>query len=110
MSLLDRRVVQVHFGPGRRGFRLGASSLFTSWGRIGLSAFLCFGSVTLCLLASFLLDHSLPNLLDLVNGRVALAEKGAPLLLGCFGCLSEDIHDQNRSSNDNENKAPLPFV
>jgi hypothetical protein len=107
VCLLGRRVVQVHFGLGRRGFKFGVCGLGAG---IGLGAVLCFGSLTLRLLASLLLDHSLPQILNLVNGRVALAEKGAPLLLGGFGCLGERIHDQNRSNKNSEDKSPLLSV
>jgi hypothetical protein len=50
---------------------------------------LCFGYLSLRLLASLLFKHSLPKFPNLVNCGIALAKKSTPLLLSSFSRLED---------------------
>jgi hypothetical protein len=89
VSLLGNRLVHIHLRLRRGKLGDGVSGFFGIIDRTRIGVILCFGCLSLRLLASVLFNHSPPEFPNLVNCGIALAKESTPLLLSSFSRLED---------------------
>jgi hypothetical protein len=89
LSLLCNGLVYIHPRLRRGKLGDGVSRFFGIMDRTRTGVILCFGCLSLRLLASLLFNHSPPKFPNLVNCGIALANESTPLLLTGFSRLED---------------------